>query len=282
MKGGYFLLNGQFRKVGDFIFNLDDLTDRVNGFSETFRAGHNEVFFQQSVCSHLLTTAATIGMDLTGLIDPEGRLLRKDVSRLLNKNRYYLAAKVQIQVYPSNNKINILLEAQEIGRGYYPVGETGLILSFFTERKKEIQPFSNFAPAGLAFRQAAEREAAELNKPNLILLNRNGFACESIGGSFAYIVGQMVCFPAESSGGYSCSIKNEIRQSVQKAGFIPVEKEEISQEELLSADEMFVFDACRGIQKVLGLEERRFYSTKTQQIAAQFTILAEQDRMEKV
>lgn len=282
MKGGYFLLNGRFHKEEDSVFNLADLTRRTEGFSEVFRAEHNEILFHESICSHLLATAWTIGLDLTGSIDREGRLLQKDVSRLLNKNKLYLAAKIKIQIYPSNGHINILLSAAEIGRGFYPVHEPGLLLSFYRDNRQEIQSTSAYSTSGSFVRQAARRNAEELNRPNMILLNKPGNACETIDGSFAYLNSDHVIFTTDCSGGYRCAIKEKVIQSVKEAGFQPQEKDQITPDDLLNAEELFLYDACNGIQKVLGLEERRFFSTKTQLIAGKLSELAKKDREEKI
>lgn len=281
MKGGYFLLNGRFQKENEFVFNLSDLTRRVEGCSEFFRAEDNEILFQESICRHLLATASAIGLDLIGQIDPEGKLLQKDVSRLLNKNKLYLAAKIGIQIYPTAGKINILLNAEEIERGYYTPKEPGLLISFFRDNLKEIHPAAAYAIDGLLIGQAAKRQAEEMNKPNMILLNKNGCACESIGGSFAYIEEDKVNFPSERSGGYRCAILKEVMQSVKNAGFKALEKENISPDELLSAEELFLFDACKGIQKVLGLEDQRYFSTKTHLIAEKLSALAREDRKKR-
>ena len=51
---------------------------------------------------------------------------------------------------------------------------------------------------------------------------------------------------------------------------------------MLEADELFLMDNCLGIQKVLGLEERRFYSIKTEAIARKFTELATEYRKSRM
>jgi branched-subunit amino acid aminotransferase/4-amino-4-deoxychorismate lyase len=282
MKGGYFLRNGQFHKEDESVFKLSDLTRRVDGFSEFFRAEHNEILFAESICNHLQETAGSIGLDLTRQIDWEGKMLRKDVSRLLNKNKIYLAAKIGIQVYPSDGKINILLNAEETARGYYAATDPGLLVSIYRDNLKEIQPAAAYSTFGLFLRQAAVHQAEELNKPNMLLLNKAGFVCESMVGSFAYVQEEKVFFPADSSGGYRCAIRKEVMQSAREAGCVPLEKEKISPDDLLSAEELFLFDACNGIQKVLGLEDQRYFSTKTHLIAEKLSALARVDRALRV
>ena len=274
MKGGYFLCNGRFYKESEAVFTLSELAFRNSGFIESFRAEHNEVLFQDSVSGHLIATAGTLDIDLTGIIDEEGKLLQKDVSRLLNKNKLYLAAKINIQIYPSDNQINIILSAEEIERGYYPLKEPGLLVSFYRDQFKETKPDFTYSPAGLLVQNSAGRYAAAFNEPNLIILNSEGYACECIGGSFAFIEKEAVYFTAPGSGGYRCAIREEVIRSVKEAGFIPGVKEKITRDDLLNAEEVFLFDACNGIRKVLGLEDQRYFSTKTRLISEHLTSLA--------
>jgi hypothetical protein len=256
MKGGYFLFNGQFHKEGDAVFTLSDLSRRALGFSEFFRAEHNEILFPHAISEHLIATAETIGLEISGIIGPEGRLLRKDVSRLLNKNKLYVAARIGIQVYPSEEKINIILTAEEMERGYYPLNEPGLLLSLHDTQTAG--PFSF---------QTGLRLAGEQNKPDLIVLNSNGFICGSLFCSIAYIEKDQVFFTTESSVRKRCAIREEVFKSAKEVGLVPMEKENVTPEMLLEADELFLFDACSGILKVLGLQDRRYFSPKTKLIA---------------
>ena len=281
MKGGYFLFNGKFHKEEEAVFTLAELSQRTEGFIEQFRAEHNEVLFADSICEHLIATAETIGADLTGVIDPGAKLLRKDVSRLLNKNKLYLAAKIEIQLFPSDHRINLLLRAEETERGFYPLKEPGLLLSIYRDRLKDISPAAAYATSGTFLWQKARQTARQLGQPNLILLNAQGFACECIHGSFALLNDNQVLFPAASSGGYRSAILQEVIISAKAAGFKVGEKEAITTDELLLAEELFLFDSSNGIQKVLGLDERRYFSTKTHLIAGRFSALAQKDREEK-
>jgi len=282
MKGGYFLFNGRFHKEDEAVFTLADLSCRANGFSEAFRAEHNEVLFLEEVSRHLLATAESFDLDMDGLLDPDGRLLRKDVSRLLNKNKLYISAKIEVQIYPALNGTNILLHAEELERGYYPLREPGLLLSFYHDHLKGDQPIPSYASSSSLMELGARRKASGIQKPNMILLNRERNCIESIGGSFAFLNNRVVTFPSADSGGYRCAILNQVMKSVKDAGYSPVEKDKITMEELLDSEELFLFDACNGLQKVLGLEDNRYFSTNTPRIAAKLSELAKKDREERI
>ena len=281
MKGGYFLRDGRFFKEDEPAFTWNEFRHAEEGFTESFRAEHNEVLFPESIAAHLVATASTIGIDLTGLIDPEGRILRKDVSRLLNKNKLYLAAGIEAQIYVSEDQTYLVLSANEIERGYYPLKEPGLILSFYRDHLQEIPVSSAYSTMGKFVRQSARRMADVLNQPNIIILNSLGNCCESMDGSFAFFNKDLLTFPAAASGGYRCPILKEVAQSAKETGFQVREQENIKPEELLQAEELFLFDSCNGIQKVLGLDDRRYFSPKTKLIATRFSELAKKDREEK-
>ena len=259
MKGGYFLFNGQFHKEGDAVFTLADLSQRALGFSEFFRAEHNEILFPLAISAHLVSTAESNGLEISGLIGSEGRLLRKDVSRLLNKNKLYLAARIGVQIYRSGDKINIILSAQEIERGYYPLNEPGLLLSIYRDPLRVMPTFPTFCATTSFVWQTAGR-------------------ITDFDSSFAFLSGDRVIFPSVASGGYRCSILEEVIQSAKEAGFPTEERDKISPDELLQADELFLFNSCSGIQKVLGLGERRYFSSKTKLIAEKLGARAKNEK----
>lgn len=256
MKGGYFLFNGQFHKEGDSVFTLADLSGRSEGFEETFRAEHNEIIFPIAISEHLIATAESTGLEISSMIGPQGRLLRKDVSRLLNKNKLFLAARIGIQVYRTGEKINCILTAEEVERGYYPLNEPGLLLTF-----------CDVPLSGTYKSQTGFYLADELNKHDLINLNNSGFVSKSLFCSIAYIEKEHVFFAVDSSSPRRCAIMEEIIRSSKEVGLVPQKKENVTPEMLLEANEVFLYDSCQGIYKVLGLEDRRYFSPKTKLIA---------------
>ena len=281
MKGGFFLYDGQFCKLGDAVFTLTDMSARAAGFTESYRAEHNEILFREDVTGHLLATANSLGIDLSGWTGTDGKLLQRDVSRLLNKNKLYLAAKITIQVFASEGRIHILLGCDELERGYFPLKDPGLLVSVYRDHRKGIGAGFSYAPSGFFIQQSAIKYAADISEPNMILLNSEGYACESIAGSFAYIVSDTVCFPGPGSGGYLSSIREPIVKCVRETGLTPIDSDTIECADLLNADEVFLFDACHGIRKVLGLDDQRYFSTKTKAIAERLSLLAAEDRKTK-
>jgi hypothetical protein len=282
MKGGFFLLNGLFQKEQEAVFTLSDLKNRKEGFSEFFRAEENEVLFVETISEHLIASAEAVGLDLSTSLDPQDKVLRRDVSRLLNKNKLYLAAEIEIQIYPSDSMLNIQFNAREVARGFYPLPDQGLLLSIYHDSMEVIGSSPSYSAFCELRWMIARRRNALSAKTNVLVFNKAGHACESVGGSFAYIQNEEVFFPSAETGGYLCAIRQQVRESAALAGFQIKESSIITAGDLLNAEEIFLFDSCNGIRKVIGLQEQRYFNTKTQLIAEQLTRLAKIDKLMKI
>lgn len=275
MKGGYILYNGKFYRESDPLFTGADLYRLNTGIRESFRTENNFVMFAEDNFNYLINSLLAIGLPIPKDWD-RPRFIR-DVSRLLNKNHFFLAAKVFIHLIPGTSGTDYLLTAEEIPVGFYPINEAGLLIDFYDEGAKAPSIYHAYEPASRFLWTAATRAAISGSKNNLIIFNNDGFACESIGGTFGYLIDGTAVFPAPEAQGYSPPILGVIMESAEQYGFEIIEKKEISHEDLLLADELFLIDNCLGIQQVLGLNSRRYYTTGTTNIAMKLSEVAKDE-----
>lgn len=272
MKGGYILLNGKFHRENEPIFTGIDVHHLCTVIRESFRAENNKVLFGEVNFNYLVNSLSAIGLDAPK--DWDLTRLRHDVSRLLNKNHHFLAARVYIHFIQRADNTDYLLAAEEIPRGFYPLNEQGLMLDFYEDGVKSESKLSSFESSSRFLWVCASNMAVSKSKHNLILSNSKGDACEAIGSSFGYLKDDNAVFPSQCSGGYEPALNSVIIGCAKNYGFKVLVKENISHEDLLNADELFLIDNCLGIQKVLGLSQRRYYSTKTAAIALKLRELA--------
>ena len=272
MKGGYILFNGKFYRENDLLFTGNDIFRLNAGIKESFRAENNLVLFAEDNFSYLINSLLSIGLPIPEEWDLSR--FKKDVSRLLNKNHFYLAAKVMIHLIPGATGSDYLLNAADIPSGFYPINESGLLLDFYEEGRKSLTISCAYEPSSRFLWTAATRKAIAISRNNLILFNNEGFACESIGGTFGYLEGDSAIFPAPESQGYSPPILGVVMECAEKCGFKITEKTTISREDLLQADELFLIDNSQGIAQVLGLSTRRYYTAGTTRIAIRLREMA--------
>ena len=275
MKGGYNLFNGKFYGENEPLFSGADLSRLNEGIRETFRAENNVVMFARENFDFLIDSLSAIELPLPA--DWNFPRFVNDVSRMLNKNHLYLAARVSIQLFPGISGTEYLLAGEEIPPGFYPVKEGGILIDFYADGAKGNSVYNSYEPSSRALWSTASRAANLSSKNNLILLNNKGFACESIGGTFGYIVDKTAIFPSPEAQGYSPPIVTVVRSCAEECGYTVKESKEIKREDLLNADELFLIDNCAGIKPVLGLYARRYYTTGSIAIAGKLGERARSD-----
>jgi len=275
MKGGYILYNGKFHPENDPLFTGADLYRLNTGIRESFRTENNLVMFAEDNFYYLINSLLSIGLPIPNEWDfPR---FTGDVSRLLNKNHFYLAAKVFIHLIPGHSGTDYLLTAEEAPTGFYPVSEGGLLIDFYKEGTKAPSIHHAFELSSRFLWIEATRTALSTSKHNLIISNNQGFACEVIGGTFGLLVGGTAIFPGPESQGYSPSILGVLMECAEQCGYKIIENNAVSHEDLLNADELFLINNCDGIQPVLGLDTRRYYTTGTLGIALKLSEIARRE-----
>ena len=266
MKGGYILLNGKFHPEREPIMLGSELVNLNNVIKESFRAENNEILLAQENYLYLMDHLSN--MELPVPKDWDLPRYRKDVSRLLNKNHLYLAARITAYFYKGAEYTNYLLTAEEIEKGFYPLNETGLLIDFYDKSIKNESPLNSFESSSRFLWILASLTMKANSNHNLLISNSKGFICEGIGVSFGFFQNKTLIFPSRDSGGYYPPLVGKIASQARETGIEVKTRADISREELLEADEVFLIDNTLGIQKVLGLNSRRYYSSKTTRLAA--------------
>lgn len=275
MKGGYILFNGKFYRESDPLFTGADLYRLNTGIRESFRTENNLVMFAEDNYNYFINSLLSIGLPIPE--DWDLPRFTRDVSRLLNKNHFFLAAKVVIHLIPGVSGTDYILSAEELPAGFYPISEGGLLIDFYNEGAKAPSIYHAYEPSSRFLWMVATRTALSTSKDNLIISNSQGFACESIAGTFGYLIDGTAVFPAPESQGYCPPILGVVMECAEQSGFKIIEKNEISHEDMLHADELFLVDNCLGIQQVLGLNTRRYYTTGTVNIALKLSEKAREE-----
>jgi len=275
MKGGFILFDGKFYPENEPLFSGADIYRLNSGIRESFRTENNLVMFAQDNFNYLINSLLSMHIPIPADLDfPR---FTRDVSRLLNKNHLFLAAKVVIHLIPGFSGTGYLLSAVEIPSGFYPVNDVGLLIDFYDEGAKASSVYHHYEPSSRFLWTAATRKALLLSKNNLILSDSDGFACESIGATFGFLIDGNAVFPAHESQGYCPPILGVVMECAEQSGFKIVEKREISHDDLLHADELFLIDNCFGIQLVLGLGTRRYYTSCGHSIALKLSDMAREE-----
>ena len=266
MKGGFVLYNGKFFREDEPIFTGTEIDQFDIGIRESFRTENNLILFAKENYNHLVNSLKSIDLQVPNSWN--FNRLTKDVSRLLNKNHFYLAAKVFVTFFGGISGTNYLLRAEECQRGFFPVTETGLLIDFYEEGQKMMVRQNGYEPASRFIWNTATQSMRLLSKPNLLILNNEGGVCEAVGGSFGYITDGFAIFPSESLQGYTPALMEIVKECAAICKLKGFEKKYISREDILNAEEVFLISNVEGIIPVLGVgNETRYYISESIKMA---------------
>lgn len=160
---------------------------------------------------------------------------------------------------PSQNKMGWCLEMQPLEEPRYFLNTKGLIVDVFPELSKPCNYLSNIKTCNSMIFVMAGLFKAQNKLDEVILLNQNGFLCEASSSNLFVLYQNHLYTPALSEG----CVEGVMRQVVMKlAGQnnIPVTEAQINPEILYEADEVFLTNAARGIQNVMGFGVRRYFN----------------------
>jgi len=191
----------------------------------------------------------------------------KDITEQLAIRNKVKHGRMRLTVYrdseglytPSLNTMGYCLEITPVEEPRYFLNPKGLIVDIFTEIPKPSNYLSNIKTCNSLTYVMAAIFKAQNNLDEVFLLNQNGFLCEASSANVFVYYQNHLYTPALSEGCVEGVMRQVIINLAKKIG-IPVTEAQINPEILYEADEVFVTNASRGIQCVMGYGVRRYFN----------------------
>lgn len=160
---------------------------------------------------------------------------------------------------PSQNKTKYLLEIQPMDEPRYFLNSKGLIVDVFTELPKPVNYLSNIKTCSALVYVMAGLHKLQNNLDDVLLLNQDGFLCEASSSNVFVLYQNHLYTPALSEGCVE-GVMRRVVINIAIKNNIPVTEAQINPEILYEADEVFLTNAARGIQSVMGYGIRRYFN----------------------
>src|ERR1700744_3568699 len=160
---------------------------------------------------------------------------------------------------PTQNAMGYCLELTPVDEPRYFLNPKGLIVDIFTDLPKPSNYLSNIKTCNSLIYVMAAIFKSQNNLDEVFLLNQNGFLCEA-GSANVFVYYQNHLYtPALSEGCVEGVMRAVVIDIARKIG-VPITEAQINPEILYQADEVFVTNASRGIQCVMGYGIRRYFN----------------------
>jgi branched-chain amino acid aminotransferase len=235
-----------------------------DGLFESMRMLKGQLKFAGEHADRLLKGMKALKMD--GYSQMDSWFLKETAEQLASVNKIK-HGRLRLTVYrdaeglytPSQNKTGYLLEIQPMDEPRYFLNSKGLIIDVFTELAKPTNFLSNIKTCNSLVYVLAGIHKSQNNLDDVLLLNQNGFLCEASSSNVFVYYQNHLYTPALSEGCVEGVMRQVVIDMANKAG-IPLTEAQINPEILYEADEVFLTNAVKGIQSVMGYGIRRYFN----------------------
>ena len=191
----------------------------------------------------------------------------KDITEQLGIRNKAKHGRIRLTVYrdagglytPTSNGMGYCMELLPADEPRYFLNEKGLIVDIFTELPKAANYLANIKTCNSLTYVMAGLYKTQNNLDEVFLLNQNGFLCEASSANIFVYYQNHLYTPALSEGCVEGVMRQVVIDLAKKVN-IPLTEAQINPEILYEADEVFITNASRGIQCVMGYGVRRYFN----------------------
>jgi branched-subunit amino acid aminotransferase/4-amino-4-deoxychorismate lyase len=266
MQQEYILLDGKFYTAGEKV-----LSHKNRGFYygdalfETIHClGTQPQFFE--LHWHRLTR----GIEILKMVPDKSftaESIRKNIEKLLNKNRIFKGARVRLTVYresegfysPEKDDISWLLETSALAQEKYDLNTKGFVISIYDEFLKPVNIFSRLKTTNALGYVLAAKFRKDNGLDDCLILNQYGRIAESISSNVFVAHGDTITTPPVTEGCIEGTMRQTILKIAANNGYKIIEKP-LYEKDIVNAEEVFLTNAINGIHWVVAYKDRRYFN----------------------
>lgn len=258
--------NGEFFPSEHPVITISNRGFRYgDGLFETMRVIKGEVKFADYHADRLQQGMKALKME--GYSQVDARFLADAVKDLIKRNQLGLNARARITVFrdgnglytPSSNRFGYALEVSKVDEPFYVSNTKGLIVDVFDEVTKPVNSLSNYKTCNSLPYVLAGIFRIQRNLDEVLILNSNGFLCEAM-TSNVFIVYNKQLYTPDLSEGCVAGVMRRVIMDIATQNQVPLIEAQINPEILNEAEEVFVTNAAKGIQWLMGFNNKRYFN----------------------
>ncbi|RYU91150.1 4-amino-4-deoxychorismate lyase [Mucilaginibacter terrigena] len=261
----YINFNGEILPADSILLTIANRGFKYgDGLFESMRLMKGKLKFPELHAERLQKGMKALKID--GYSQADGWFLKEKVEELARRNKIK-HGRLRLTVYrdaeglytPTQNKMAYCLEIQPIDEPRYFLNERGLIMDVYTELPKPLNWLSNIKTCNSLLYVMAGIYKQQNKLDDVFLINQNRFLCEANSSNIFVWYQNHLYTPALSEG----CVEGVMRQVVMKLARennIPITEAQINPEILNQADEVFLTNATKGIQWVMGYGVKRYFN----------------------
>lgn len=249
-----------------------------DGLFESMRYMNGVLKFPELHIDRVQKGMKVLKLDNSSYID--SWFLREKVDELARRNKTGPDARFRLTVFrdseglysPVSNKMAYLLESQKMDDSQYSFNKKGLIIDVYDELTKPVNILANlktcnslvYVLAGIFKKQNALDE--------VMILNQHGFLCESMSSNVFVVYDRKLYTPSLNEGCIGGVMRQVVMRLAKENGIELIEAQ-VNPNILNEADEVFITNAARGIQWVMGYNNKRYFNEVSKFLSEKLNLL---------
>ncbi|SDL94714.1 branched-chain amino acid aminotransferase [Daejeonella rubra] len=271
--------NGNILPSDQQIFSVNNRGFRYgDGLFESMRYMNGVLKFPDLHIDRVQKGMKVLKLDNSSYID--SWFLREKVDELARRNKTGPDARFRLTVFrdteglysPVSNKMAYVLESQKMEDNQYTFNKKGLIIDVYDELTKPVNILANlktcnslvYVLAGIFKNQNALDE--------VMILNQHGFLCESMSSNVFVVYDRKLYTPSLNEGCIGGVMRQVVMRLAKENGIELIEAQ-VNPDILNEADEVFITNAARGIQWVMGYNNKRYFNEVSKFLSEKLNLL---------
>jgi len=258
--------NGNILPSDQQIFSVNNRGFRYgDGVFESMRYMNGVLKFPDLHIDRVQKGMKVLKLDNSSYID--SWFLREKVDELARRNKTGPGARFRLTVFrdteglysPVSNKMAYVLESQKMEDSQYSFNKKGLIIDIYDELTKPVNILANLKTCNSLVYVLAGIYKNQNALDEVLILNQHGFLCESMSSNVFVVYDKKLYTPSLNEGCIGGVMRQVVMRLAKENGIELVEAQ-INPEILYEADEVFLTNASKGIQWVMGYNNKRYFN----------------------
>lgn len=206
-------------------------------------------------------------LKLEGYSQVDTYFLREKVAELVRRNKSGANARVRFSVFrdsdglynPTTNKMGYAIEISKISESEYTANNKGLIVDIYDEIPKPVNLLSNLKTSNSLVFVLAGVFKNQHSLDEVLIINQNGFLCEAMSSNVFVVYNKEIYTPALTEGCIA-GVMRHVVMKMAKENNLSIIEAQINPAILNQAEEVFLTNASKGIQWVMGYNNKRYFN----------------------
>ena len=276
MNEHFFIYNNQFFRTGVPVITSQNRSFRYgDGIFETMQMHEKKILHLDFHFDRLFAGMKLLQMHLPVFFTVT--YFTNTVNKLLAKNFILQNARIRLTVFRGeepiynmeNNQANFIIETFSLPEKI-ALNEKGLVIDLFEDGLKSCDKFSNIKSNNYLISLMALRFASKNNLDEAIVLNSFQRVCESSIANIFIVKNNVLFTPALSEGCVAGVMRRWMLENLPLRN-IKIEESQLSLEDLLSADELFLTNSIQPVRWIKHFRNKIYSNEKVKEIFNYYT-----------